>query len=269
MGRVISISIFKGGTGKTTTAVSLATALTQLSRKVLLIDLDQQATATRHLGFDPEAENPNMYHVFRKQVPAAAAIKETPFDLHLIPGNSLLAAIEEALEDGDEAMLKELIEGVKEEYDFIILDSPPGKAMLAINALSAADGVIIPLQAERPALDGVQDLLRFIQEIVWEKHNPGLKIDGILPTMVKRTTTHSAGVTQKAREIWADKVFPVEVPEAIAFPRAFARTTPLPVLDPTHEGAKAYFEVANIISKASNHEERRSQAVPSQEPRGI
>jgi len=247
MTKVISISIFKGGTGKTTTAVSLAAALAQLDKKVLLIDLDQQASATRHLGIDPEKENPNLYHVFMKQVPASLAVKDTPFGFKMIPGNSLLAAIEEALEAGDESLLKTLIEGIKPEYDFIILDSPPGKAMLAINALSAADEVIIPLQAERPALDGVQDLLRFIQEVVWDKYNPELKIRGILPTMFKKTTTHSAGVIKKAREIWGDKVFVVAIPETILFPRAFAQGVPLTRLEPDHEGAMAYIEVAKTL----------------------
>lgn len=247
MAKVISISIFKGGTGKTTTAVSLASALSDLGKKVLLIDLDQQASATRHLGIDPEKENPNLYHVFMKQVPTNLAIKDTAFGFKMIPGNSLLAAIEEALEAGDEGMLKGLIEGVKADYDYVLLDSPPGKAMLAINALSAADEVIIPLQAERPALDGVQDLLRFIQEVVWDKYNPDLKIRGILPTMYKKTTTHSAGVIKKAREIWGDKVFLQEIPETIVFPRAFDQGTPLPRLDPTHEGAIAYVEIAKIL----------------------
>lgn len=270
MAKVISISIFKGGTGKTTTAVSLSSALAQLGRRVLLIDLDQQASATRHVGLDPEVENPNLYHVFRKQVPAGAAVKETEFGFHLIPGTSLLAAIEEALEPGDEGLLRELLAGVKYEYDHVILDSPPGKAMLAINALSAADGVIIPLQAERPALDGVQDLLRFVQSIIWEYHNPDLKLIGILPTMVKRTTTHSAGVLQKAREIWSDKVFQVEIPETIAFPRAFAQAAPLLRLDPNHEGAKAYLQVANVILKQSpNHEESRAQEISQEAARGV
>jgi chromosome partitioning protein len=166
MGKVLSVSIFKGGAGKTATAVSLASALTTLGAKVLLIDLDQQASATRHLGLDPEHENPNLYHVFKKQVTARTAVKTLPHGLSIIPGNSLLAAIEEALEEGDEPMLRDLIAGVRDDFDYIILDSPPGKAMLAFNALSAADEILIPLPAERPALDGVQDLLRFIHEVV-------------------------------------------------------------------------------------------------------
>jgi chromosome partitioning protein len=247
MPKVISISIFKGGTGKTTTAVTLASALSDLGKKVLLIDLDQQASATRHLGIDPEKENPNLFHVFMKQVQPGLAVRDSKFGFKIIPGNSLLAAIEESLEAGDENMLRELIEGVKQDYDYVILDSPPGKAMLSINALSAADEVIIPLQAERPALDGVQDLLRFIQEIVWDKYNPNLKIRGILPTMFKKTTIHSSGVVKKAREIWGDKVFTIEIPEAIAFPRAFDQGTPLTRYEPGHEGAKAYVELAKLL----------------------
>lgn len=251
MTKIISISIFKGGTAKTTTAVNLAHALSTLGQRVLLIDLDQQASATRHLGIDPEKENPNLFHVFMKQVPASLAIKKTPFGFDTIPGNSLLAAIEESLEAGDEQLFKELIAGIVPEYDFVILDSPPGKAMLAISALSAADEVLIPLQAERPALDGVQDILRFIQEIVWEKHNPNLKISGILPTMYKRTTVHSSGVIKKAREIWGDKVFDIEVPESIAFPRAFDHGSPLTHFEPEHDGAQAYFKLAKIIHERS------------------
>ena len=247
MTKIISISIFKGGTAKTTTAVNLAAALAQLEKKVLLVDLDQQASATRHLGIDPEKETPNLFHVFMKQITPSLAVKKTPFGFNIMPGNSLLAAIEESLEPGDEKLFKDLIAGIIPEYDYVILDSPPGKAMLAISALSAADEVIIPLQAERPALDGVQDILRFIQEIVWDKHNPNLKIGGILPTMFKRTTTHSSGVVKKAREIWGDKVFDIEVPESIVFPRAFDRGVPLTHFDPEHDGAKAYFKLAKTI----------------------
>jgi chromosome partitioning protein len=250
MGKVLSVSIFKGGAGKTATAVSLASALTQLGAKVLLIDLDQQASATRHLGLDPEQENPNLYHVFKKQVTARTAVKPLSHGFSIIPGNSLLAAIEEALEEGDESMLRDLIAGVRDEFDYIILDSPPGKAMLSFNALSAADEILIPLPAERPALDGVQDLLRFINEVVWEKYNPGLKIRGILPTMYKRTTTHSAGVVDKAREIWGDKVFAIEVPETISFPRAYTAGLPLPLFDPDHEGSLAYLAVARLLYRA-------------------
>ena len=251
MSKVLSISVFKGGAGKTTTAISLASALAKMGQKVLLIDLDQQASATLHVGLDPEKEIPNLYHVFVKQVPASAAVKDSGFGFGIIPGNYLLAAVESALEAGDEFTLKERLESIKQEYDYVILDSPPGKSMLAVNVLSAADEVLIPLQSELPCLSSVQDLLRFIQDIVWVKYNPHLKIIGILPTMFKRATTHSAGVVEKAREIWGDKVFSVEVPETIAFPKAFEQRVPLPHLNPDHAGAKAYNELAKIIYERS------------------
>ncbi len=117
MGKVLSISIFKGGAGKTASSVSLASALGQLGARVLLIDLDQQASATRHIGLDPETETPNLYHVFKKQVTARTAVKTLDHGFSVIPGNSLLAAIEEALEEGDETMLRELIAGLRDEFD--------------------------------------------------------------------------------------------------------------------------------------------------------
>ena len=141
--RIISFSIFKGGTGKTTSAVNAAAALAQANQKVLLVDLDQQASATRHLGIDPEPLSPNLYDVYVRKVPLSLVRKETGFGFDLVPGHSLLAAVEEALEPGDERMLRDFLAGVLPDYDFILLDSPPGKAMLAISALTAATHVII------------------------------------------------------------------------------------------------------------------------------
>jgi chromosome partitioning protein len=247
MGKILSVSIFKGGTGKTTTAVTLSSALAKLGARVLLIDLDQQASATRHVGLNPENEVMNLFHVFKKQIPASLAAKALPYGFKIIPGHPLIAAVEAAMEEGDETMLKDLIFGLKDEYDYIILDNPPGKGMMALNALAAADEAIIPLQSERPALDGVYDLMRFINEVVWDRHNKNLKIRGILPTMYKKITTHSLGVVERARELWKENVFPLEIPESIAFPRAFNDGKPLLDAEPEHPAALAYFEVAKII----------------------
>lgn len=249
MGKILSVSIFKGGAGKTTTAVSLAAALRLRGNKVLLVDLDQQAQATKHVGIDPEKVNPNLFHVFMRQVPVQLAVHPTDFGFQSLPGNSLLAAIEESMENGDEPLLGQLLSPLKTEFDYIVLDNPATKSMLSRSALTAADLVLIPLQAERPALDGVQDMLKFIQDIIWPKHNPGLKIAGILPTMIKRTTSHSAGVVQRAREVWGDKVYRVSIPESIAFPRAYDHALPITHYDPTHEGAKCYLELAKIIDE--------------------
>ena len=245
--KVISFSIFKGGTGKTTSAVNAAAGLAQKKQRVLLVDLDQQASATRHLGFDPEPLSPNLYDVFVRKVPISLVRIKTDFGFDLVPGHSLMAAVEEAFEPGDEKVLKGFLDGMRPDYDFILLDSPPGKAMLAINALASATHVIIPLQAQRPALDGTHDILRFIQDVVWKNYNPKLKIAGILPTMVRRLGGHSAGVIEKARELWGDKVLPLEIPETVVFPRSFDMGQPALVFSPKHEAVMPYFQLAKFL----------------------
>lgn len=245
--RVISFSIFKGGTGKTTSAVNAATALAQRKQRVLLVDLDHQASATRHLGIDPEPLNPNLYDVYVRKVPISLLRKETDFGFDLVPGHPLLAAVEMALEAGDEMMLKDFLGGVLPDYDFVLLDSPPGKAMLSISALAAATHVIIPLQAHRPSLDATHDIFRFIQDVVWKDYNPNLKIAGVLPTMVRRLGGHSAGVIEKARELWGDKVLPLEVPETVIFPRSFDRGQPALVFAPRHKAVEPYRKLGKLI----------------------
>ena len=123
--KIISFSIFKGGTGKTTSAVNAAAALAQRRKKVLLVDLDQQASATRHLGINPEPISPNLYDVFVRRVPLSLVRYPTEFKFDLVPGHSLLAAVEEALEAGDEGLFKDFIGGTQPDYDYILLDSPP------------------------------------------------------------------------------------------------------------------------------------------------
>jgi chromosome partitioning protein len=245
--KVISFSIFKGGTGKTTSAVNAAASLTRAGYKVLLVDLDHQASATRHLGIDPEPLTPTLYDVYVRNIPIGLVIKSTEFGFGLVPGHPLLAAVEDALEPGDEKLLKGHLAGILPEYDFVLLDSPPGKAMLSISALAAASHVIIPLQAQRPSLDGTHDIFRFIQNIIWKDQNPELKILGILPTMVRKLGGHSAGVVEKAREIWGNKVMHTEVPETILFPRSFDKGQPAVVLSPRHKAVKPYFELAKLL----------------------
>lgn len=245
--KIISFSIFKGGTGKTTSAVNAAAALAQMGHKVLLVDLDQQASATRHLGIDPEPITPNLYDIFVRRSPISLARRKTEFGFDLVPGHSLLAAVEEALEAGDEGLFKDFLSGIQPDYDYILVDSPPGKAMLAISALTAATHVVIPLQAQRPALDGTHDIFRYIQDVVWKDFNPELKVLGILPTMVRRLGGHSAGVINKARELWGNKVLPIEVPETVIFPRSFDKGKPALVFSPRHKSVMPYFELAKII----------------------
>src|SRR5919106_2179653 len=245
MSKVIAISVFKGGTGKTTTAVSLAAALKTLGARVLLIDLDQQATATKYVGLNPE-EKPTLYNVFLKEVHIGSAIRELPFGFSTIPANAGLAAIEDALEEGDETLLRDFISSIRDDFDYVVIDTPPGKAGLTINALSAADEVIITLQTERPALEGVNDLIKFTHDIVF-RYNDNLKIRGILPTMYRKGTKHTVGILKRARQLWTDYVFPIEIPNTIEFSRSFEEKTPIIMSNPRHPGAQAYMQFARLI----------------------
>jgi chromosome partitioning protein len=160
--KVVTFSIFKGGTAKTTSTVNTAAALAHRGKKVLVIDLDQQASATRYLDLDPDA-SPNLYEVFMGTQQAPLAIRKTKLGVDVLSSHVLMAAIEEALEPGDETRLADLIMPLRPSYDFILIDTPPGKAMLAFNGLAAADLILIPASAERMAVDGVADLINHVQ----------------------------------------------------------------------------------------------------------
>lgn len=247
--KVISFSIYKGGTGKTTSTVNTAAALTKLGKKVLLVDLDQQASATRYLGINPDEPQYNLYHVFYQNVPASVVRQKTKFGIDVLPASSLMAAIEASLEPGDEVILRERLAPLKEEYDFILVDTPPGKADLAFNGIVAADILLVPASAERMSIDGVSDLVNHVQEIFWHKFREELKNQEIriLFTKYKSTTTHSPGVVQAAQRIYRANVLDILIPETIEFPRSFDKREPLPFLAPSHAGATAYKEVAQWL----------------------
>lgn len=245
--KTISFSIFKGGTGKTTSAVHTASALAKKGKKTLLIDLDQQASSTRYLNLDPDATNPNLYHVFTGSVSPATAIRKTESGVDILASNELMAAVEVALEDGDEGKLAEILNPLRQRYEFILIDTPPGKAMLAFNGLVAADLVIIPASAERMAIDGVADLITHVQNIMWDQYKLDRQELRILFTMYKATTSHSPAVVNNARKIWRDNVLKVKIPETIEFPRSFDKRKPLTEYKPNHPGALAYSALAEWL----------------------
>src|SRR6266536_2472591 len=237
--KIVSFSIFKGGTGKTTSTVSTAAALVNKGKKVLIVDLDQQASATRYLELDPD-QSPNLYEVFTGAKPAQLAIRKTAAGIDVLSSHVLLAAIEEALEPGDEMKLSEILNPLKANYDFILIDSPPGKAMLAFNGLAAADLIIIPASAERMSVDGVADLITHVQKIMWSKFALTHQELRILFTMYRATTTHSPAVVENARKIWRDNVLNVKIPHSTLFSRSYDERVPVGMLEPAHPGAIAY-----------------------------
>jgi chromosome partitioning protein len=237
--KVISFSIFKGGTGKTTTTVNTAAALASKGRRVLLVDLDQQASATRYLDLDPEG-SPNLYEVFMGVKPVALAKRSTRFGVDVLASHVLLAAIEEALEPGDETKLADLLTPLKAEYDFILIDTPPGKAMLAFNGLAAADLIVVPTSAERMAVDGVADLVTHLQRILWNKFNLSHQELRILFTMYRSTTAHSPAIVSNAQKVWRENVLTMKIPHTTIFSRSYDEKTPVVKLEPKHPGAIAY-----------------------------
>jgi chromosome partitioning protein len=237
--KVISFSIFKGGTGKTTTSVNTAAALAHQGKKVLLVDLDQQASATRYLGLDPE-QSPNLYEVFTGAKQAPLAVRRTRFGVDVLASHVLMAAIEEALEPGDELKLAEFLTPLKPSYDFILIDTPPGKAMLAFNGLAAADLIVIPASAERMAVDGVADLISHVQCIMWNKFALTHQELRILFTMYRSTTSHSPAIVVNARKIWRDNILNVKIPHSTVFARSYDAKTPVGLFQPKHAGAIAY-----------------------------
>jgi chromosome partitioning protein len=244
--RVVSFSIFKGGTGKTTSTVNTAAALVGKGKRVLLVDLDQQASSTRYLDLDPE-QSPSLYDVFMNIKPAALAVRKTKAGVDVLPSHVLMAAIEEALEPGDELRLSELLTPLKPDYDFILIDNPPGKAMLAFNGLAAADLIIIPASAERMAVDGVADLITHVQKIMWNKFALTHQELRILFTMYRSTTTHSPAIVANAQKIWRDNVLNMKIPHSTVFSRSYDQKTPIQQLDPKHPGAQAYDLLADWL----------------------
>src|SRR6266581_3653090 len=249
--RVVSFSIFKGGTGKTTSTVNSAAALVKKGKRVLLVDLDQQASATRYLDLDPE-QSPNLYEVFMGIKPAQLAIRLTKLNIDVLSSHVLLAAIEEALEPGDELKLTEILNPLKPSYDFILIDTPPGKAMLAFNGLAAADLIVIPASAERMAVDGVADLINHVQRIMWNKYALSHQELRILFTMYRSTTTHSPAIIANARKIWRDNILSVKIPHSTLFSRSYDQKIPVSMLEANHPGSIAYDVFADWLITFAN-----------------
>jgi chromosome partitioning protein len=244
--KVVSFSIFKGGTGKTTSTVNVAASLVKKGKRTLLVDLDQQASATRYLDLDPD-QSPNLYEVFMGSKPAALAVRKTKFGVDVLSSHILMAAIEEALEPGDELKLSQILTPLKPSYDFILIDNPPGKAMLAFNGLAAADLILIPASAERMAVDGVADLINHVQKIMWNKFALTHQEIRILFTMYRSTTSHSPAIVANAQKIWRDNVLNVKIPHSTAFSKSYDEKVPIGKLEPKHPGAIAYDVLADWL----------------------
>jgi chromosome partitioning protein len=244
---ILAIANQKGGVGKTTTAINLGAGLGALERRVLLVDCDPQGNATRGLG--ARAEPPHLYHALVGEVPVSAAIRPSGFpNLDLVPAQRDLVGIEVELvgEPDWERRLKTVLAEVAGRYDTILLDCPPSLGHLTVNALVAADGVVVPLQCEYFALEGISELLATIKRVQGSL-NPRLQIAGILLTMYDDRTNLSKDVAQEIRSHFAEKVYETVVPRNIRLAEAPSHGLPIFQYDIKSRGAEAYLAVAREI----------------------
>jgi chromosome partitioning protein len=249
MAQIISFSIYKGGTGKTTSAVNTAAALAEMGKRVLLVDLDQQAQTTRYLGLDPDTLPMNLAQVFIQGIPINLIVHKTSFGFDLVPASDLLSAVEAMLESGkDEGLLREKLDAIEPDYDFILLDTPPGKDKLTFNAIVAARQIIVPVSAERMAVDGLADLIKHLHTVLWPKYELDQDIR-ILFTKYDATTSLSPGIVKSAQKIYRENVLPMLVHSAVAFPRSYEARRPMIHFAPSHQGTKAYRELAAWLAR--------------------
>ena len=249
MGKIIAVVNQKGGVGKTTTAVNLTAALTEAGKKVLLCDFDPQANATSGLGLDKRKLHRSIYDVVINQTPAADAIVHTKFG-DVLPSSSDLAgaAVELITMENPNHQLRQGLESVKNDYDVIFIDCPPSLEMLTMNGLAAADSILIPVQCEYYALEGLADLMTTLR-LMKKRINPNLDIFGVALTMFDGRTNFSTQVAQEVRRHFPGKVYATVIPRNVRLAEAPSHGLPVTVYDKNSRGSIAYKAMAQEIIK--------------------
>ncbi|MCA0170744.1 ParA family protein [Bacillus sp. RAR_GA_16] len=249
MATIVAIANQKGGVGKTTTSVNVSACLAYLGKKVLLVDIDPQGNATSGVGIEKGDIETCVYNVLVDDVDAGEVIQETIVEnLHVIPSTIQLAGAEIELVPtiSREVRLKRALNKVEKKYDYIIIDCPPSLGLLTINALTAANAVLIPVQCEYYALEGLSQLLNTVRLV--QKHlNTELKIEGVLLTMLDARTNLGIQVIEEVKKYFQEKVYRVVIPRNVRLSEAPSHGKPVIVYDPKSRGAETYLELAKEV----------------------
>ncbi len=249
MGKTIAVTNQKGGVGKTTTAVNVAAGIAKLGYKVLLIDTDPQGNATSGVGVDKRSVKYSAYSIIVDDIKAKDAILHTEFEnLDVIPSSIELAAAELELADMEhrEARLKSTLATVKSEYDYIFIDCPPSLGLITTNALCAADTILVPIQPEYYALEGLSQLIATVR-LVKRKYNPYLEIEGVLLTMYDGRLNLTQQVVQEVKKFFPKKVFSSVIPRGVRLSEAPSFGMPVMYFDKSCKGSLAYMELSREI----------------------
>ena len=256
LNQIISIANQKGGVGKTTTAVNLATALAAIGRRMLLIDLDPQGNASTGLGVPKNMRSLGSYHVLLGDTPVPAATVKTAIpNLSVVPSSMDLAGAELELVDVEqrEFRLREALESSRADYDHILIDCPPSLGLLTLNALVASDSILVPLQCEFYALEGLSHLVRTVERV--QKHlNPRLQIQGVLLTMFDKRNNLSGQVAADVRGYFGGKVYQTVIPRNVRVSEAPSHGKPVLLYDMHCPGSEAYIHLASEIVRREKEE---------------
>ncbi|MCR4727560.1 MAG: AAA family ATPase [Lachnospiraceae bacterium] len=252
MGRIIAIANQKGGVGKTTTSINLSAALAEMGKKVLVIDADPQGNTTSGYGIEKNELDNTIYELLLGECSVGdCIIKDAVKGVSILPSNVNLAAVEVELIDADkrEFILKKEIDWIKDDYDYIIIDCPPSLSLLTINAMTTADSVLVPIQCEFYALEGLSQLI-YTVNLVKERLNPGLEIEGVVFTMFDARTNLSTQVVDNVKSVLNQRIFETVIPRNVRLAEAPSHGMPINLYDPKSAGAESYSALAKeVINK--------------------